>query len=82
MNNIKYKQCWYAKGLNALLSSRGYVHWVVKEPMDDDYNEGTAYFFNESEKTFGKCDFIASYKFSEAKELTEGFKHVIEEKRK
>lgn len=55
--------------MNKHLSSKGYVHFVAKVPMDEDFEEGKPYTFNEDEKTFGKADFV--YDAEDAKQTTE-----------
>ena len=65
----KYKVCWYRNGINKHLSSKGYVHFSAKVPMDEDFEEGKPYIFNEEEKTFGKANLV--YNTEEAKRITE-----------
>ena len=65
----KNKVCWYANGMNKHLSSKGYVHFYAKVPMDEDFDEGKPYTFNEDEKTFGKADLV--YDAEDAKQTTE-----------
>ena len=55
--------------MNRHLSSKGYVHFYAKVPMDEDFKEDKPYTFNEDEKTFGKADFV--YDTDDAKRTTE-----------
>ena len=50
--------CWYRKGMNRFLSEKGFVHFIAKEAMHEDFNEGVPYTFNHAEKTFGKCELV------------------------
>ena len=52
------KYCWYTKGLNSLLSSQGYVHWATTLHTEEDFDEGSAYYFDSDDKTFGRCGYI------------------------
>ena len=65
----KNKVCWYKNGMNKYFSSKGYIHFCAKVPMDEDFEEGTPYTFNEVEKTFGKADLV--YDAEDAKRITE-----------
>jgi hypothetical protein len=56
--------------MNKHLSGKGYVHFAAKVPMDEDFEEGKPYTFNDEEKTFGKADLV--YDAEEAKQITEG----------
>ena len=55
--------------MNKHLSGKGYVHFAAKVPMDEDFEEGKPYIFNEDDKTFGKADLI--YDSENAKRITE-----------
>ena len=77
-----YKQCWYTEGLNAYLSSLGYVQWATREPMLKDYDKGKAYFFDEQDKVFGLCGFIALETYDEACKIRDDFKKIIESLKK
>ncbi|WP_299726706.1 hypothetical protein [uncultured Endozoicomonas sp.] len=71
------KVTWYTAGLNKYLSDNGYVHFLTKEKMRDDFEQDIAFTFNEENKTFGKCDVIDFSRYSEAEKHQKEFKELI-----
>lgn len=65
---------WYTEGLNKYLSSKGFGHFSDKEPVEFDFREGKAFFFDVDEKTLGLVDLIPSDKSEAAMKLTTEFR--------
>ncbi len=65
---------WYTEGLNKYLSSKGFGHFSDKEPVEFDFREGRAFFFDLEKKTFGLTDLIPSDKSEAAMRLTTEFR--------
>lgn len=68
---------WYTKGLNKYLSNDGYVHFLTKREVMDDFDDGVAFFIDDESKKFGKCDVVSSDKYAEASKLCDEFKNLI-----
>ena len=70
------KSIWYVKGLNKYLSENGFVHYLTKHKMSEDFREGRAFFFDSEKKEFGLSDMICSENFEMASELSEKFRNT------
>ena len=65
---------WYVNGLNKYLSDNGFVHFMTKQEMSEDFKEGRAFFFDSEKKEFGLSDMICSDGVEEAHEMAGKFR--------
>ena len=49
---------WYKPGLNMYLSSVGFKHFAIGEGIDDDFENGRAFYFDLNSRKFGLKDMI------------------------
>ena len=70
------KSMWYTEGLNKFLSDNGFVHYLTRQKITDDFNEGRAFFFDSESKEFGLSDMINSDNIDEARKLTDEFRET------
>lgn len=70
------KSMWYVEGLNKYLSDKGFVHYLTRQKMNDDFNEGRAFFFDADNKEFGLSDMICSSNIETASELSAQFRNT------
>ena len=68
------KSMWYTEGLNEYLSKKGFVHYLTRQKITEDFAEGRAFFFDSEKKEFGLSDMICSDNLGEAGEITKKFR--------
>jgi hypothetical protein len=72
------EQLWYTKGLNKYLSDAGYVHFMTREKMLEDFDCDRAFYINHESKQFGLSDVIAWEKSEEAAQRRDIYRHLID----
>jgi hypothetical protein len=73
-------QIWYVGGLVKYLNELGYVHFITKEHLKNDFENGSAFFYNTAKKEYGALEFVTSESIERAFELMDLMTNLIDKR--
>ena len=70
---MEYSYIWFKQELLDMLNALGYVHFYTKEQVVDGFEDGKAFYFCESTKTYG---YVPCVPYSEIKKIKQNEEHL------
>ncbi len=72
-----YNQIWYVEGLVDYLNNLGYVHFVTKDALDEDFETGAAFYYDTEKKEYGRLESVTGSGIEEASKLRDEMSAAI-----